>query len=116
MVAAACETDASVAMGPRLRGDDNLLSSRRWSKHLSDPVVRIGRAAVLDVDQLLAHPHRARAGGPAVDDEIAAPGTHLADRRDHGGGTAGKRLFQLAAGGIAAPLLDRVGLLTHWRA
>src|ERR1700722_2978567 len=34
---------------------------------LSDPVVRIGRAAVLDVDQLLAEPHGHGAGRTAAD-------------------------------------------------
>src|SRR6202035_3662759 len=54
------------------------------SQHLLDPVVRIGGAAVLDVDQLLAHPHGDGAGGAAADQEIAVHGTHLAERRDHG--------------------------------
>src|SRR4030081_2810228 len=53
------------------------------SKNLLDPVMRVGRAAVLDVDQLLAHPHRDRACRAAADEEIAASRTHLADRRDH---------------------------------
>src|SRR5437870_13503679 len=56
---------------------------RRPSEHLPDPVVRVRRAAILDVDQFFAQPHRDRAGGAAVDDEIAARRTHLADRRDH---------------------------------
>src|SRR5512142_2853432 len=85
----------------------------RRSEHLSDPVVRIGRAAVLDVDQLLAQPHGDRAGLAATDEKIAAGRTHLADRRDHGRRAAGERLFQLAALGISAPLIDRVGLLAH---
>src|SRR5205823_12706375 len=66
--------------------------------------------------RLLAHPHRDRAGGAAADEEIATGGTHLADRRDDRRRAAGKSLFQLSAGGVGAPLLDRVGLLAHARA
>src|SRR6185436_15579294 len=57
---------------------------RRRSQDLSDPVVRVGRAAVLDVDQLLAQPHGDGAGRAAANEKIAARGTHLADRRDDG--------------------------------
>src|SRR4051794_6902526 len=71
---------------------------------------------VLDVDQLLAQTHGDRAGNAAADEKLAASRTDLADRRDHGGGTAGEGLFQLSAGSISAPLLDRVGLLAHRRA
>src|ERR1700682_6066049 len=88
----------------------------RWLQDLSDPVVRVGRAAVLDVDKLLAQPHGDGAGSTAADEKIAARRTHLADRRDDGRRAAGERLFQLAAGGIGAPLVDRVGLLAHARA
>src|SRR6202171_6438483 len=88
----------------------------RRSQDLFDPVVRVGRAAVLDVDQLLAQPHRDGAGRAAADEKIAARGTHLADRRDDGRRAAGEGLFQLSAGGISAPLVDRVGLLAHARA
>src|SRR6185437_12528903 len=72
------------------------------SQHLSDPVVRIVGAAVLDVDQLLAQAHGDRAGGAAGNEEVAAAGADLPDRRDDGGRAAGKRLFQLAAGGVRA--------------
>src|SRR5882757_9065672 len=89
--------------------------SRRL-QDLFDPVVRIGRATILDVDQLLAHPHGDGAGGAAADEKIAAHGTHLADRRDDGRRAAGEGLFQLATGGVSAPLLDRIGLLAHRRA
>src|SRR5216683_5056667 len=78
---------------------------------LSDPVVRVGHATVLDVDQLLAQPHGDGAGCAAADEKIAARRTHLADRRDHGRRAAGERLLQLAAAGIGAPLVDRVTLL-----
>ena len=78
--------------------------------------MRVGRAAVLDVDQLLAQPHRDRARGAAVDGEIAARGTNLADWRDDGRRAAGEGLFQLAAGCVGAPLVDRIGLLAHARA
>src|ERR1700681_716455 len=85
------------------------------SQDLSDPVVRIVGAAVLDVDQLLAHPHGDGAGCATADEKIAARRTHLADRRDDGGRAAGEGLFELSAGGISAPLVDRVGLLAHAR-
>src|SRR6202012_1313280 len=76
------------------------------SQHLLDPVVRVVRPAVLDVDQLLAHAHRNGASRAAADEEIAARRAHLADRRDDGGRAAGEGFLQLAAGGILAPLLD----------
>src|SRR5258708_39594616 len=50
----------------------------------TNPVVRIGRATILDVDQFLAEPHGDGAGSTPADEKIAARGTHLADRRDHG--------------------------------
>src|SRR5258708_39280763 len=86
------------------------------SQDLFDPVVRVGRATVLDVDQLFAQPHGDGASRAAADEKIAARGTHLADRRDDGRRAAGEGLFQLSAGGLGAPLVDRVGLLAHPRA
>src|SRR5579872_4631532 len=77
--------------------------------------MRIGRAAILDVDELLAQPHGDWTGGAAADDEIAAPRSHPANRRDDGGGAAGKRLLQLSAGGVFAPPVDPVGLFADIR-
>src|ERR1700682_2211069 len=88
----------------------------RRSQDLFDPVVRVGRATVLDVDQLLAQPHGDGAGRAAADEKITARGTHLADRRDDGRRAAGEGLFQLSAGGGGAPLVERVGFLAHARA
>src|SRR5262249_47043358 len=82
-------------------------------KDLPDPVVRVGHATVLDVDQLLAQPHGDGTGGAAADEKITACRTHLADRRDDCRRAAGEGLFQLSALGISAPLLDRVGFLAH---
>jgi len=50
-------------LSPQARGEGE--DERRLSQHLFDPVVRIGGAAVLDVDQLLAESHGDRAGGAA---------------------------------------------------
>src|SRR5262249_42632073 len=100
-------------LSKRLSYDRSRPFTKRRSQNLSDPVVRVGRAAVLDVNQLLAQPHGDGTGRAAADEKIAASGTHLADRRDDGGRAAGKSLLQLSAGGISAPLLDRVGLLAH---
>src|SRR5581483_9414966 len=91
-------------------------SGTRKLKHLPDPVVRIVGATVLNVDQRLAQPHGHRTGGAAADDEIATSRAHFADRRNDGGGAAGKRFLQLSARRILAPLVDRVGLLAHGRA
>src|SRR5258706_6171943 len=84
--------------------------SRRL-QNLFDPIVRIGRATILDVDQLLAHPHGDGAGGRAAAEQIAAHGTHLADRRDDRGRGARESLSQLVTCGGSAPLLGPIRTL-----
>src|SRR3954451_10020958 len=90
-------------LSPRARGERG-----QKSRQIADPVVRIVGAAVLDVNELLAQAHGDGAGAAASDLKIAAHRAHRADRRDHGGGAAGKRFLQLAAGRVLAPLVERV--------
>ena len=90
-------------------------SFRRRSQDLSDPVVRVGHATALDVDQLLAEPHGDGAGRAAADEKIAARGTHPADRRDDGRRAAGEGLLQPSTGGISAPAFDPLGWFSRSR-
>ena len=78
--------------------------------------MRIGRSATLDRDQRLVQAIRQRATGTIADREVAVMIGDLTDRRHDRGGAAGERLDQLAAFGIVAPLVDRIGLLMHGHA
>src|SRR6202035_2264048 len=75
------------------------------SADLVDPAVRVGELAVLDTDQFLAQAHGDRARGAVADHPLAAGALDLADRRDHGGGTAGEHLGELTGGAFLAPLV-----------
>src|SRR5688572_1583487 len=85
-------------------------------KDLVHPAVRIGRATTLDVDQCGFQSLGLCRRAAIADDELAVLGLHGPDRRQHGGGAAGERLLDAAAGGILAPLVERVGLLAGFDA
>src|SRR5580704_16603028 len=82
-------------------------------KHAMDPTVRVGGAAALDVDQGRAQLLGLAARAAVAAREVAAVELDAADRRQHRRSTAGEGLPEPAAGGVLAPLAERVGLLAN---
>src|SRR5580704_13259555 len=78
-----------------------------------DPAMRVGRAPALDADQSRFQFLGLGAGAAVSDLELAIPAADRADRRDDGSRTAGEGLPEAAAGGVGAPLVDRVAVLAN---
>src|SRR4051794_8219766 len=76
----------------------------KWSGDLLDPVMRIGRGAVLDGDETLAQAPGNGSDRLAADGEIDVGAPDAADRGDDRGGAAGEGLGQPAASRIGLPL------------
>src|SRR5271165_2006003 len=79
----------------------------RGSTDLVDPGERVGEAAVLDADQLLAQAHSDRTGRAVADQPLGRLALDPAHRGDHRRGAAGEHLGQLARCALGLPLVDR---------
>src|SRR5680860_1521541 len=81
-----------------------------------EPAVPVGHAAVLNVGELLAKSHRDLSGRGIGIPNANAVTLELADRGDHGSGSARENLGDVAGFDAEAPLLERHLALLHGHA